>query len=201
MNGPSPTALYFTGNLPTESIKGFWMLLMWLNRERIFIPKDIRKLLLTAIKILRFDGHQSLKRGQIIHSNVFKSDFLRLIAFEDDGAELIFNGSVVRIGHEPVLIYLRGLPYCQIQMINSDFGVDSYSFSDQHFARTLDTLMSTTPINQIIHKTFIYYDQGRFMMRWRNAAISEYNALEDIGVKVGLLKRKDASLVRPKCDQ
>lgn len=196
-----PTALYFTGNLPTENIKGFWMLLMWLKREQIFIPKDIRKLLLTAIKIIRFDGHQSLKEGDIIHSNTCKSDFLRLIAFEDDDARLTFNGSIVKIGHEPVLVYLRGLPYCEIQLINSDFGLDAYSFTDQHFARTVDNLIFRTRINQVMNKTLMYYDRGRFMMSWTKATESEYNPLEDVGVKVGLLKRGKVSIVAPKRDQ
>lgn len=177
------------------------MLLMWLNRQKLFIPKDIRKLLLMAIKILRFDNHKLLKEGEIIHSNVFKSDFLRLIAVDDDHARLTFNGSIVKIGHEPVLIYLRGLPYCQIQLVNSDFGVDSYSFVDQDFARTLDNLMFRTRINQVMHKTLMYYERGRFMIAWTKAAASEYNSLEDIGVRVGLLERKDSSMAPRKRDK
>ncbi|MBA3755904.1 MAG: hypothetical protein H0X02_06620 [Nitrosomonas sp.] len=162
----TPVALYLTGQLPQENRQGFYLLLLWLKRHHIFVPKDIRKLLFEAIKIIHYNGSKLFRQGEIISPRDNKWDFVIMTAIDDDDAAITINHYRIDIGHEPVLIYLRALDYDLIALSHSDFSVASYSLKDNYgCTQNIFGGLFTVPLNQMLNGQLVTYHIGQLHHR------------------------------------
>ena len=189
----TPVALYLTGQLPEENRQGFYILLMWLNRQKLFIPKDLRKLLFEAIKIIRYNGCKIYKESEAFSNTTLQTDFLIMTAIDDNDASIGFNDQFVKIGHEPVFVYFRGLNYTIIQLRSSDFSIASYSINGDHDEvggiQNVFNRLNSIPINQLLNNRLVIYDSGRLYLNYHEYLPKVNSSDLEIFIQMGFLQR------------
>lgn len=199
-NESTPVALYLTGQLPQKNRQGFYIVLMWLKRQRIFIPKDILKILFEAIEILQYNGSRIYKEEEVITNRSLNTDFLIMTVIGDDDGLLRFNShALIKVSRKPIFIYLGGLECTQIRLEGGDFSVASYSLKSQYWSsdniRDMFSGLHTVPLNQIVNNQLITYHEARLRMHKSEAIFShgDWSCLDNF-IHMGFLTRDE-----PRC--